>query len=360
MKSNAFREYLQGFAQSRGYVLDAAQLAVADPFARLEADLARRVSRGLLSLFNKPAALRGIYLCGPVGRGKTFIMDAYHAFTREPTKQRIHFHQFMRQVHTALRALQGQENPLRSVARRIAAETRLLCLDEFHVTDIGDAMILSGLLAGLFEEGVALVSTSNEVPDQLYAHGLQRARFLPAIDLIKANLEFVSLLGPTDYRLRHLQKAGVFHTPLGDAAAREMEQAFAELTGGAPRQPVTLEVEDRPLPALAVGDGVAWFTFRELCESARGTADYIELARRFHTVLLEGVPRMETERREAMRRLTWLVDEFYDRRVNLVLSADCDLDDLFTSLADMQGVARTQSRLIEMRSPDYLSQAHLS
>lgn len=360
MQSNAFREHLQQLARSKGYALDAVQLAASQPFARLESDLGKRVSRGLRSLFNRPAVLRGIYLCGPVGRGKTFIMDAYYGFSGEPRKQRIHFHTFMRQVHTRMRDLQGQQNPLRLVARRIAEETRLLCLDEFHVTDIGDAMILSGLLSGLFAEGVAVVTTSNDVPDQLYAHGLQRARFLPAIEVIKANLEYVTLLGPTDYRLRHLEKAGVFHSPLDANAARAMEGAFAELTGGEPRQPVTLEVEERPLHALAVGDGVAWFSFQELCETARATADYIELARRFHTVLIDGVPRMTADSKEPMRRFTWLVDEFYDRRVNLVLSAECSLPELFSALADLPGVARTQSRLIEMQSHDYLGHPHLS
>lgn len=360
MQHNAFREHLQQLAQSKGYALDAVQLAASEPFARLESELSKRVSRGLRSLFNRPAVLRGIYLCGPVGRGKTFIMDAYHSFSREPRKQRIHFHTFMRQVHTRMRSLQGQENPLRLVARRIAEDTRLLCLDEFHVTDIGDAMILSGLLGGLFAEGVAVVTTSNDVPDQLYAHGLQRARFLPAIEVIKTHLEYVTLLGPIDYRLRHLEKAGVFHTPLDADAARAMDEAFAELTGGAARLPITLDIEDRPIHAHSVGDGVAWFSFQELCETARAAADYIELARRFHTVLIEGVPRMTPNDREPMRRLTWLVDEFYDRRVNLVLSAACALPDLFSALADLPGVARTQSRLIEMQSHDYLSHPHLS
>lgn len=359
LQSNAFREHLSKLAQTRGYGLDAGQLAVCDAFARLEADLGRRVSRGLRSLFNRPVTLKGIYLCGPVGRGKTFIMDAYSGFTAESRRQRVHFHSFMQQVHARLRALQGQENPLRILARRVAEDTRLLCLDEFHVTDIGDAMILSGVLSGLFAEGVALVTTSNDTPDQLYAHGLQRARFLPAIDVIKANLEYVPLLGPTDYRLRHLQKAGVFHTPLDANAAREMDEAYDGLTGGAAKTAVTLEVEDRPLQAIAQGDGVAWFSFRELCATARGTADYIELARRYHSVLIEGIPCLSLDDKEAMRRFTWLVDEFYDRRVNLVLSAACGLDHLFDTMLDMQGVARTQSRLIEMQTPDYLSQPHL-
>ncbi|MBM3396944.1 MAG: AFG1 family ATPase [Betaproteobacteria bacterium] len=360
MQSPAFRERLEQLAQARQYQLDGAQLAVCKAFTRLEAELTKRESRGLLSLFNRPASLRGIYLCGPVGRGKTFLMDAFYGFTREPRKERVHFHHFMQQVHAELRALQGKPNPLQFVAQSVAERARVLCLDEFHVTDIGDAMILSGLLYGLFDAGVALVTTSNDPPDQLYSHGLQRARFLPAIDHIKRHLEYVSLQGEADYRLRHLQKAGVFHSPLSEAAHAEMREGYHELTGEPSLNPTTLEIEDRPVAALSTADGVAWFTFTELCETARGTADYIELARRFHTVLIEGVPQFQPATKESLRRLIWLVDEFYDRRVNLVLSAEATIEQLFSAVQDVQGVARTESRLIEMQTLDYLTQPHLA
>ncbi len=361
MSRASFRNALEQAAVAHGYELDTAQFGVGTAFQRLEADLKRRPSKGLLKLFSRrPAPSRGIYLCGPVGRGKTFIMDAFFGYVSEPKKRRLHFHHFMKQVHAQLKALQGLENPLRLVARQVAKDIRLLCLDEFHVTDIGDAMILSGLLSGLFDEGVALVTTSNETPDQLYSHGLQRARFLHAIEIIKTHLEIVLLEGPADYRLRHLQKAGVYHTPLNEQTAAEMRLAFLEIAGSEGEANAEIEVEERPLKAVRTGDGTAWFTFSELCETPRGTADYIELARRYHTVLIDGVPRLGLDGKDAMRRFTWLVDEFYDRGVKLVLSAECGLETLFVSLADLQGVARTHSRLIEMQAKEYLGQAHLA
>ncbi len=360
MSPASFRSALEQLAQARGYQLDSAQLAVSAAFQRLQADLNRRPSKGLLKLFSRPAPLRGIYLCGPVGRGKTFIMDAFFANVAELKKRRIHFHHFMQQVHAQLKALQGQEDPLREIARRLAEDVRLLCLDEFHVTDIGDAMILSGLLSGLFDEGVALVTTSNDAPDQLYSDGLQRARFLRAIELIKTHLDFVSLAGPSDYRLRHLQKAGVYHMPLNEHTAQEMRSAFLEIAGGEGECDVELDVDERALNARRVGDGTAWFAFSKLCETARGAADYIELARRYHTVMIEGVPRFQRNMREALRRFTWLVDEFYDRRVKLVLCAECGLETLFEAVSDLQGVARIQSRLIEMQAMEYLGQPHLA
>jgi cell division protein ZapE len=355
-----FRSALEQLALAHGYQLDAAQLSVSAAFERLEKELKHRPSKGLLKLFSKRAPLRGIYLCGPVGRGKTFIMDAFFGYASEPKKRRIHFHHFIKEVHAELRTLQGRTDPLRLIARRLSQDIRLLCLDEFHVTDIGDAMILSGLLSGLFNEGVALVTTSNEVPGQLYSHGLQRTRFLRAIEIIETHLELVCLDGPADYRLRHLQKAGVYHTPLNDQTAEEMRLAFVEIAGSEGEVGTELEVEERPLKAVRTGDGTAWFTFAELCETARGTADYIEIARRFHTVLVEGVPRFGADAKEAMRRFTWLVDEFYDRRVNLVLSAECGLDTLLEQQAELHGVARTQSRLTEMQAQEYLGRAHLA
>ncbi|MFN0316913.1 MAG: cell division protein ZapE [Burkholderiales bacterium] len=356
----SFRGALEQAAAAHGYQLDDAQRSASTAFERLDKELKHRPSKGLLKLFSKPAPLRGIYLCGAVGRGKTFIMDAFFSYCAEPKKRRIHFHRFMNEAHAELKTLQGRPDPLRLIARRLAQDFRLLCLDEFHVTDIGDAMILSGLLSGLFSEGVALVTTSNDSPAQLYSNGLQRARFLRAIEIIETHLELVRLDGPADYRLRHLQKAGVYHTPLNDQTAEEMRLAFVEIAGSEGESGCELDVEERPLKAVRTGDGTAWFTFAELCETARGTADYIEIARRFHTVLVEGVPRFGPDAKEAMRRFTWLVDEFYDRRVNLVLSAQCGLDKLLEQQADLHGVARTQSRLTEMQTQEYLGQAHLA
>jgi cell division protein ZapE len=216
------------------------------------------------------------------------------------------------------------------------------------------------LLAGLFEAGVAVVTTTNDAPEELYKHGLQRARFLPAIELIKSQLEFVPLVGPTDYRLRALQKVGVLHTPLNEASSREMLLAFEDIAGSDGETNVIVDVDGRDLLAKRVGDGTAWFTFAELCEKPRGTADYIELAQRYHTVLIEGVPVFHSNMKESMRRFNWLIDEFYDQRVKLVLSAQSGLERIFSDLMTLEGVARTQSRLIEMQTQAYLSQPHLA
>jgi len=235
----------------------------------------------------------------------------------------------------------------------------LLCLDEFHVTDIGDAMLLRGLLEGLFGLGVALVTTSNQHPDQLYAHGLQRAQFLPAIELLKRNTEVIELAGGEDYRLRTLENAGVYHFPLDTSALRVLEGAFEAVAGEVGEANVAVEIEGRLLQARRVGPGTAWFDFSELCDGPRATPDYIELARRYHTVLLWGVPCFRPEMRESMRRFTWLVDEFYDRNVKLVIAAEGLPGALFTQVEMTPERERTRSRLIEMQTARYLSRPHL-
>jgi cell division protein ZapE len=305
-------------------------------------------------------APRGVYLWGEVGRGKSFLMDAFFHLASEPRRQRRHFHRFMRSVHHALRRLQGTQEPLRIVAREVAQEARLLCLDEFHISDIGDAMIMRGLLEGLFAEGVALVTTSNERPDQLYLHGLQRTQFEPAIDLLERYLSVVHLAGEQDYRLRTLEKAGVYHAPLDDAARSALEQAFDGVAGEHGEDDVPLEIEGRQVRARRLGPGTAWFDFHELCDGPRGTADYIELARRYHTVVLWGVPRFEPASAERMRRFTWLVDEFYDRRVKLIVAAEASPRELYSAVATTPEVERSCSRLIEMQTAKYLSEPHLA
>jgi cell division protein ZapE len=266
----------------------------------------------------------------------------------------------MQEIHHRLRALQGQEEPLRAVARQVAAEARLLCLDEFHVVDIGDAMLLSGLLEGLFDLGVALVTTSNQHPDELYRHGLQRARFLPAIELITQRLEVIELEGGDDYRLRALEKAGVYHSPLGEEAEAAQRRAFEAVAGAPGAVAIDLEIEGRAVHALRAAPCIAWFSFSELCEGPRGTADYIELGRRYHTVVVSGVPAFQPSMRERLRRFTWLVDEFYDRRVKLILSAEVALPQLFEAVELQPDIERTRSRLIEMQTSQYLSQPHLA
>ena len=282
--------------------------------------------------------MRGIYLWGPVGRGKSFLMDEFFRLVPLEAKQRVHFHRFMQDIHHQLRELQGQADPLRIIAERMAEDTRLLCLDEFHVTDIGDAMLMRGLLEGLFERGMALVTTSNQRPDELYEHGLQRAQFQPAIELIKANTEVIELDGEQDYRLRTLERAGVYHWPL-DAAAHE--PPGSRPSKGWPARPARtmcrIEIEGRAIRALRLAPGTAWFDFDELCEGPRGTADYIELARRYHTVLVSGVPQFGPGMAESMRRFTWLVDEFYDRHVKLIVAAEVPSQELYAGMSGDSG-----------------------
>jgi cell division protein ZapE len=359
--TTTFTAQLEAVARAHGFALDSAQRAVARCFERLQSELlqAEQAQAGLLRWFRRPPPPRGIYLWGPVGRGKSFLMDTFFHEVPVVAKQRVHFHRFMQDVHHQLRDLQGQEEPLKLVAARIAQEARLLCLDELHVVDIGDAMLMRGLLEGLLAQEVAIVTTSNQRPDDLYLHGLQRAQFVPAIELIRVSLEVVSLAGPSDYRLRALERAGVYHTPLGEAAEAAQAAAF-EGIAGEPGTPAELEIEGRALHAQRMAPCVAWFQFAELCEGPRGTADYIELARRYHTVLVSGVPQFRPGMPETMRRFTWLVDEFYDRRVKLILSAAVPVQELYAPVERTPDVERTESRLIEMQTSQYLSQPHLA
>jgi len=361
MTSDPFLASLCASARAHGFELDQAQRSAASAFSRLYGQLqASNGQRGLFARLRKPVPVRGIYLWGPVGRGKSFLMDAFFEAAPTPSKRRVHFHRFMQHVHQELRVLQGREEPLRTVAQRVADEATLLCLDEFHVVDIGDAMLMRGLLEGLGRAGVTLVTTSNQHPDQLYLHGLQRGQFLPAIEHIKKHMDVVEMAGPSDYRLRALEQAGVYHTPLGQEAENAQRAAFEAVAGEPGAADAALEIEGRSLVARRVAAGVAWFDFAELCDGPRGTADYIELARRYHTILVSGVPRFEARMAEIARRFTWMVDEFYDRRVKLILSAAASPPELYVGVPMRPEVERTVSRLIEMQTSRYLSQPHLA
>jgi cell division protein ZapE len=358
---DTFTTKLYAVASAHGFALDDAQLSVARSFDRLQAELldAQQAQASVLRWFRRPPLPRGIYLWGPVGRGKSFLVDTFFHQIPLPGKRRVHFHRFMQDVHHQLRELQGQEAPLERIAERVGRETQLLCLDELQVVDIGDAMLMRGLLEGLLEHRVVLVTTSNQHPDELYEHGLQRAQFVPAIELIKGNLEVLALRGASDYRLRALERAGVYHQPLSEAAEAAQAAAFIGVAGEPGVADAGLEIEGRTIRARRAGDGVVWFTFTELCEGPRGTADYIELARRYHTVLVSGVPQFTARVAEAMRRFTWLVDELYDRRVKLILSAAVPVTALYDKVERRADVERTQSRLIEMQTVEYLGRAHL-
>ena len=349
-------------ALEHGFTLDPAQIQALGHLERLHGELgeAEHAGRSWLRMFQRRRPVRGLYLWGGVGRGKSFLMDAFFEALPIERKRRVHFHRFMQDIHRRLKAVQGEENPLARIAGEIAAESRLLCLDEFQVSDIGDAMLMRNLLAGLFDQGAVLVTTSNQHPDELYLHGLQRAQFLPAIELLKTRLDVIKMDGGTDYRLRVLEKEGVYHFPLDAAAEAAMEQTFGSVAGTTGQRDVDLEIEGRVFRARRVAPGVAWFEFEAVCNGPRGQADYIELARRFHTVLISHLRRFAAGDVDRRRRFTWLLDEFYDRRVKLILSAEDRLPELFREARAGTETDRTVSRLTEMQTRQYLSEPHLS
>lgn len=360
--SRYFADQVQQAAQSHGFSLDSAQVRAVGHLQRLHDELieSEQVGNSLLRVFLRQRPVRGLYLWGGVGRGKSFLMDAFFDSVPIQRKARVHFHRFMQEIHHRLRDLQGAENPLLHVARDISQQLRLLCLDEFHVTDIGDAMLMRNLLQGLFDLGLVLVTTSNQKPDDLYRNGLQRAQFLPAIDLIKEHLEIAHVDGGADYRLRVLEKGGVFHFPADTRADAAMAKTFEAIAGGQGERDVELEIEGRAIRALRTGPGVAWFRFEGLCGGPRGQADYIELARRYHTVLISEVRRLGPGEADRRRRFTWLIDEFYDRRVKLIISAEAHVTELLqVSAGEVEG-ERAASRLVEMQTRQYLSEAHLA
>ncbi|WP_105103183.1 cell division protein ZapE [Microbulbifer pacificus] len=302
----------------------------------------------------------GVYFWGGVGRGKTYLMDAFFEALPFEQKQRTHFHRFMRDVHRQLKTLAGEKNPLEKVADRIASRARVLCFDEFFVSDITDAMILANLLQALFERGVTLVATSNIVPQGLYKDGLQRARFLPAIDLLLEHTKVVNVDNGVDYRLRALEMAELYHCPLGIGADASLERSFRSLIveGCEVREKVKLDIEGRPIVATRVADDVAWFGFSELCDGPRSQNDYIELAREFHTIVLADVPRFDERMESQARRFINLIDEFYDRCVKLVISAEQPVESLYRGRHLRFEFERTVSRLQEMQSREYLARPH--
>jgi len=304
-------------------------------------------------------APKGLYLWGTVGRGKTLLVDLFYDCLPPALRRRQHFHSFMREVHAELKKLKQVQDPLQVIAKKWASSLKVLCLDEFHVTDITDAMLLARLLEVLFDRGVVLVTTSNDAPDELYRGGLQRERFLPAIALLKERLSVLELGGATDYRLRTLEQAAVYYVP-DDARARAALRAqFEALTQQAPVAGST-DIEERALPVLGNVDGVLWCEFEALCGSPRGTLDYIELGRCFHTLMLSGVPVMGEDRNDAARRFVNLLDELYDRNVNLLISAAAAPAGLYGGQRLAAIFRRTISRLTEMQSHEYLARPHQS
>lgn len=353
----SFRVHLNEALAARRYVLDAAQQAAAQRLQRLYDDWveykAERASF-VLRLISRPEIPKGIYLWGGVGRGKSFLMDIFFAHVPLVRKVRVHFHEFMREVHRELDELKGTVDPLDAVAQRIAARARLICFDEFHVPDIADAMILHRLLARLFELRVGFVMTSNSPPDALYREGLHRDRILPAIALLKEKLDVLQVDGGTDYRQRVLSELNVYL--LSDAAADtqpRLNQIFSDIAE-AEDDDSELHVEGRTLRAQRRAGGVVWFDFDTLCGGPRSQNDYLELASRFHTLILSGVPQLAPAQASEARRLTWLVDVLYDRRVKLIVSAAVPPEALYVDGVFAHEFERTASRLVEMQSKAYL------
>jgi cell division protein ZapE len=336
----------------RGFVSDPAQWRAVERLQRLyeewSAYKARR-NTALKRLLVHPELPKGVYLWGPVGRGKSFLMDAFYRCVPLVRKRRVHFHHFMREIHRELDELRGTEDPLAAAAQRTARRHRLICFDEFHVSDIADAMILGRFLEQVMNRGVEFVMTSNYHPDALYPNGLQRERFLPAIELIKNRLDIVGVDNGTDYRRLKMERMKVYH--IGSDAP--LAKIFDELRDvEQERQP--LDVEGRTIAYRKRAGGLVWFDFDVLCGGPRSYADYVDLAKRFHTVMLSGVPRMAAKDSDAARRFTWLVDVFYDDRVNLIVSAAAEPEDLFTAGAQAAEFQRAVSRLHEMQTVEYL------
>lgn len=350
----------QGLCQERAITPDEAQVAAARRLNKLHEELVafkhkRRTK--LRKLFINPTLPRGVYFWGGVGRGKSLLMDCFYASLPYKRKRRVHFHAFMREVHDHLKKHKQEKDPLMSVADDIAEATRVLCFDEFHVSDIADAMILGRLYQALHDRGVVFCMTSNYPPDGLYPHGLQRQNFLPTIKLLKTNMDVVEVDSGIDYRRRALEQMETYLVPADDIATNKMNADFAALTDEESREK-TILILDREIPVVRQSPAAIWFTFEALCEGPRSQNDYLDLARRFQTVLLSDVPKMTREMASQARRFTWLVDVLYDHRVKLIMSAACAAEDLYTEGLQASEFHRTASRLNEMRSREYLSEPH--
>jgi cell division protein ZapE len=368
-------EWYWHFSQRGDFQTDSDQLKVLEKLQGLFEQLedyrqyrAGRLNRLVTNLGAGRKPPRGLYIWGGVGRGKSLMMDAFYKVSRHRRKRRVHFHEFMREIHGRMRQLSGEQDPLDAISTDIAKELRLLAFDEFHVSDIADAMILARLLELLIEKGVVLVMTSNYRPDDLYPNGLQRARFLPAIEILKSELDVVELAGATDHRRRLLDSLGVYYTPADAQAEASLARFFEAMTKASFTEGGAIEVGGRSIAFRRRSKGVVWFDFAELCEKPRSQVDYLEIASGYHTVMVSGVKRMPASQTDVVRRFTWLVDVFYDQRVKLVLSADAAPEDLVAASAEASGpermvvkeFARTASRLREMQSRDYFGRKHAS
>ena len=342
---------------ARGYQSDPAQLRAIDTLERCATEWAEyRIQRSnaFKKLIHHPEIPRGVYLYGGVGRGKSFLMDCFYNAVPIRRKTRLHFHEFMREVHRELRDLAGTVNPLDELGKRIALRYKLICFDEFHVAEITDALILDRLLSALFEHGVGFVTTSNFKPDDLYPGGMHRDRILPAIELLNTHFHVLNVDNGMDYRRRMLEQVNLYHVPLGAKADAQMTLTFNRLAESQDEDPV-LRIESRQIQARRRAGGLVWFDFKTLCGGPRSQNDYLEIASQFHTVLLSDVPVMPPRMASEARRFTWLIDVLYDRRVKLVMSAEAAPAALYLEGPLAHEFPRTVSRLIEMQSAEFLA-----
>ena len=349
---------------------DKMQMSVVDQLEALHAQVTQQnASRGesigskLTGIFRRPKIQshrkQGLYIWGSVGRGKTYLMDIFYDCLPEDKKLRLHFHRFMQEIHHQLRNINNEENPLHIVAESFKRRSEIICLDELFVSDIGDAMILAGLLDAFFSQGITLVTTSNCHPDDLYKNGLQRQKFLPAIELIKQNTNIVELGGNTDHRLEYLEHADIYHHPLDESAHQIMLNNFMNVSPEQGVENESLCIEGREIQTIRCAEGTVWLCFTALCNGPRSAADYIEIGRCFNTVLISNIPVL-TNHDDLARRFITAIDEFYDRSVKVIISAEASVHELYKGKRLSFEFQRTMSRLLEMRSHDYLARPHKS
>lgn len=353
-------QYYEKTLAEKGYKPDAAQVKAIerlqkfyDDWVNLPVPTPKPFFKRLLAKPEAPTAPRGVYMWGGVGRGKSFLMDSFYYTVPLQRKTRIHFHEFMRGVHSHLQAISKEADPLDIVAKQISEKYQLICFDEFHVSDIADAMILYRLLQKLFDNGTSFVMTSNYEPSTLYPDGLHRDRILPAIALIKEKMDILNVDTGVDYRRRTLEQLKLYFTPITADTDKELEAVFDSLTTHRSEEK-TITVEGRSLPVVAEGSGVIWFTFATLCGTARSQNDYLELANRYETVILSDVPKLEPKDASEARRFTWLVDVLYDHKVKLIMSAQTEPEQIYVEGVQASEFHRTVSRMVEMQSKEYM------
>ncbi|AJE18277.1 ATPase [Neisseria elongata subsp. glycolytica ATCC 29315] len=355
--------WYQAASQQAAFIRDAAQARAIEHLDRLWTELMmfkRKRNRFLGRSLRSPQLPKGLYFYGGVGRGKSFLMDAFYGCLPYRRKRRVHFHAFMAEIHQRLRGLKSEANPLKAVAAEIAKETRVLCFDEFHVSDIADAMILGRLLENLFNEGVVLVATSNYAPSELYPQGQNRSSFLPTIALIEEKLTILNVDGGEDYRHRTLTAAEVFYIPANDENERELADLFTQVTAGQVGRPSEIEIHGRMLRCKKRTDKAIWFDFRMLCFGPRSQADYLYLSEHYEMIFVSGIEKLSQAERAEARRLTWLIDVMYDYRVKFCATCDVPVGEIYVEGDFAQEFVRTASRLTEMQSQEYLNLPHLT